>query len=233
MDEKRYKCVVLDDEPLALELIKGYVLKTPLAQCEGAYCQPFQAYKRLEAGDIDILFTDINMAGINGIDLARMVPKSTCVIFVTAFPNYALDGFKVNAVDYLMKPVQYSDFLKAFNKAVTYLRGAEVKPEERHYISIRCNYQAIKLDTSDIIYIEAVKDYMKVVTKDKHYLTLVTMKQLLNDLPEAEFVKVHRSYVVNKKYINVLGVDGIVIEDRNIPVSVQGRAAVNDIIAGK
>lgn len=228
----KYKCIAIDDEPLALSLIETYIRKTPELEFLGAYSNAMQAIEHISTGEVDIVFSDIQMPGINGIELAKTLPEHTFVIFITAFQEYALDGFKVNAVDYLLKPVQYVDFRKATFKAARYINSMQLA-SAKTYLTIRSNYQIIKIDTDDILYIEALKDYMKVVTKHKEYLTLVTLKQIIKNLPDMEFVKVHRSFVVNATHIKILTTDGIVIGKRTIPISDSMRGHILRIISSK
>lgn len=226
----KYKCIAIDDEPLALSLIETYIKKTPELEFTGAYSNAMQAMEKISTGGVDIVFSDIQMPGINGIELAKILPEHTYVIFITAYQDYALDGFKVNAVDYLLKPVQYVDFRKATFKAARYINSTQLA-SKKTYLTIRSNYQIIKLDTADILYIEAAKDYMRVVTTQKEYLTLVTLKQLIKSLPDTEFVKVHRSFVVNRRRIKILTTEGIVIGNRTIPVSDSMRGHILNVIS--
>ncbi len=228
----KYKCIAIDDEPLALSLIEAYIKKTPELEFAGAYSNAMQAMEKISSGCIDIVFSDINMPGLSGIEFAKILPDHTFIIFITAFQEYALEGFKVDAVDYLLKPVQYVDFRKATFKAVRYITSTQLASKKR-YLTIRSNYQIIKIDTDDIIYVEAVKDYMKVVTKQREYLTLVTLKQIIKSLPDLEFVKVHRSFVVNISQIKVLTTDGLIIGKRIIPVSESMKGHILNILNSK
>lgn len=225
----KYKCIAIDDEPLALSLIETYIKKTPELEFAGAYSNAMQAMEKISSGGVDIVFSDIQMPGMSGIELAKILPEHTFVIFITAFQEYALEGFKVDAVDYLLKPVQYVDFRKATFKAVRYITSTQLASEKK-YLTIRSNYQIIKIDTEDILYIEAIKDYMRVVTTQKEYLTLVTLKQIIKSLPDTDFVKVHRSFVVNISQIKILTADGLVIGKRTIPVSESMKGHILNII---
>lgn len=228
----KFKCIAVDDEPLALQLIENYIERTNELELVASYNNGIQALARAMNGDIDIVFSDIQMPGMDGIEFAKQLPKSTFVIFLTAFPQYALKGFEVDAIDYLVKPVKYLDFRKAAYKAINFVKGMRLL-EADNYITIRSNYQLVRIATNDIVYVEALKDYMRVVTTQNSYMTLITLKQLSKSLPEDKFIRVHRSFVVQKRFINNYSAGGIKIDKTIIPVSDNYKPVVVALVKGE
>lgn len=217
------RCLIVDDEPLALELLEGYVAKIPsltlLAKCSSA----FQAMEFLEHNDVDLLFLDIQMPGLSGIELSRSLINGPRVIFTTAFEKYALDGFKVDALDYLLKPVSFPEFLTAVNKAKRWFDHNTKNPasEARTSLFVKSDYKIVQIDFKNIQYIEGLKDYVKIYQEgvEKPVLTLMSMKSLEDNLPEQMFMRVHRSYIVNLDMIRTIERNRIVFGKTYIPIS--------------
>ena len=172
------KCVIIDDEPLALELMESYVRKTPFLELCGKYNSAVMA--------------------LNGLELSRMLPQDTRIVFTTAFDQYALDGFKVNALDYLLKPINYNEFLAASRKALEWfeLKHQANPSHEEDFIYVKSDYKLVQIRLEDILYIEGLKDYLKIYTENapRPVLTLVSMKSMEERLPYPRFMRVHRSY---------------------------------------
>ena len=156
------KCAIVDDEPLALDLLESYVNKTPFLELAGKYSSAVQAMNNLSGKDIDLLFLDIQMPELNGLEFSKMVDMHTRIVFTTAFDRYAIDGYKVNALDYLLKPISYVDFLQAANKALQWFELLQQPKEEVESIFVKSDYKLIQVELKNILYIEGLKDYIKI-----------------------------------------------------------------------
>ncbi|HNX43743.1 MAG TPA: LytTR family DNA-binding domain-containing protein [Bacteroidales bacterium] len=217
------RCIIVDDEPLALDLLEGYVVKTPWLILEGRFSSAFEAMAFLEKVKVDLVFLDIQMPGLSGLEFSRSLQNGPRVIFTTAFGQYALDGFKVEALDYLLKPVSYPEFLSAANKARRWfeLTGKSAGQLARNTIFVKSDYKMVQIELSKILYIEGLKDYVKIYREDteKPVLTLMSMKSLEENLPENIFMRVHRSFIVNLEKITTIERNRIVFGKTYIPVS--------------
>lgn len=223
-------CIIIDDEPLALDLLESYVLKTPFLHLEGKYLSALQAMKEMTDKQIDLIFLDIQMPGLNGIEFSRMVKPETRIIFITAFNQYALDSYRVNALDYLLKPVSYTDFVEAVNKALQWFElarksgqpastNAETKVMDSIYV--KSDYKLVQVKLKDILYIEGLKDYIKIYMENesKAILSLMSMKAIEELLPNGSFIRIHRSYIVQKEKIKIVERGRIVFGKNYLPVS--------------
>lgn len=217
------KAVAIDDEPLALEIIESFCQDVDFISLEKTFTQTAEAKKFLNKFPIDLLFLDINMPSISGIDFYKGLEQNTMVIFTTAHAQYALDGFELSAVDFLLKPYSPERFLTAANKAREFHNFLHHRQaaEERH-IFIRSEYSLVKISLSEIIYIEGLADYLKIHTDNgKTFLTRMTMKNILSKLPENEFVRVHRSFIIPLNRINAVRNKTISLgPDKEIPIGV-------------
>lgn len=168
------KCAIVDDEPLALDLLESYVNKTPFLELAGKYSSAVQAMNNLSGKDIDLLFLDIQMPELNGLEFSKMVDMHTRIVFTTAFDRYAIDGYKVNALDYLLKPISYVDFLQAANKALQWFELLQQPKEEVESIFVKSDYKLIQVELKNILYIEGLKEYIKIYEENSpqtHSLT--------------------------------------------------------------
>lgn len=229
---EKIRCCVIDDEPLAAQLISGYIDRTPFLENAGAFDSAQGAIKHVLEGKIGLIFLDINMPQLNGLEFARIIPPTTRVVFTTAYDNYAVEGFKVNAVDYLLKPVSYEEFKSA---AIRALREAPAhKPEEpvtlRDFIIVKSEYKLVQIAVDDIIYVEGLKDYVKICTKDSSIMTLMNIKNLEQSLPPELFMRVHRSFIVNKTKIKVIERNRIVFGNVYIPISETYKQAFSEYV---
>ena len=213
-------CAIIDDEPLALSLLESYVNKTSFLQLVGKYSSAVQAMNELPEKSIDLLFLDIQMPELNGLEFSKMVDARTRIVFTTAFEQYAIDGYRVNALDYLLKPISYTDFLQAANKALKWF-GLVQKPEEIDTIFVKSDYKLVQIELKKILYVEGLKDYVKIYTEDipKPILSLMSMKAMEELLPSARFMRVHRSFIVQKDKIRIVDRGRIVFDKTYIPVS--------------
>ena len=198
------KCVAIDDEPLALELIKNYVAWFPALQLVNTFEDAISGAEYLRNNPIDLLFIDINMPDITGIDLVRSLAVKPMVIFTTAYKNFAFEGFELEAIDYLLKPIDVKRFGKAVEKAVDYYKykTAFTKEGEDESLYVYSEYRMVKIELKEIEYIESMEDYIKIhLHTAKTILTLMPLKKVLEKLPEDKFQRIHRSYIVPVKKI--------------------------------
>lgn len=229
MKNLKISCLIVDDEPMARNLVESYVHKTPFLDLKGKCSSAIEAMEFLKTTPVDLLFLDIQMPDLTGIEFSKMLPKETRVIFTTAFDEYALDGFKVEALDYLLKPFDYAEFLAAANKASTWFnlvkrKQTAPKPvENNEFLFVKSEYKQVRIKLSEVLYFEGLKDYIKIWLKDqpKPILTLMSLKSLEDELPESQFMRVHRSYIVSLNNIDVIERSQILINDQRITVSDQ------------
>ena len=221
------KVVAIDDEPLALQLVKGYIEKTPFLELAGVFDNPLEAVGFIGSSEVDLILLDIQMPDLTGTELARVISGGPKVIFTTAYEKYALEGFRLDAVDYLLKPFSYAEFLKAAQKAEKLidaeknrLPSLEVKND---FIFIKSEYKTRRINFSEIHYIEGLKDYVKIfITGEKKpVLSLSTLKALEARLPGEKFMRVHRSFIVNLDTVKIIDRNRIVFGEVRIPVTDQ------------
>ena len=216
------KCVIVDDEPLALDLLESYVKKTPFLELAGKYSSAVQAMKELADQQTDVIFLDIQMPELNGLEFSRMLSPETRIIFTTAFDQYAIDGYKVNALDYLLKPISYPDFLQAANKALHQHELMHRSPQDEiDSIFVKSEYKLVQIKLKNILYVEGLKDYIKFYEEDtpKPVLSLMSMKAMEDLLPSSQFMRIHRSYIVRKDKIRIIDRGRIVFGKTYIPIS--------------
>ncbi|MDR0940027.1 MAG: LytTR family DNA-binding domain-containing protein [Mediterranea sp.] len=226
------RCALVDDEPLALSLLESYVNKTSFLQLAGKYTSAVQAMEELPKHPVDLLFLDIQMPELNGLEFSKMVDTHTRIVFTTAFGQYALDGYRVNALDYLLKPISYVEFLEAANKAVQWFELVQKKPEERESIFVKSDYKLVQVELRKITYIQGLKDYIKIYTEDnsKPILSLMGLKSIENLLPPSHFIRVHRSYIVQKDKIRVIDHGRIVFGKSHVPISDSYKRIVQNFV---
>lgn len=220
-------CTVIDDEPLALNLLKSYVERTPFLELKGTYSSAVEAINGLHEQPVELVFVDIQMPELDGINFAHMLNSNVRVVFTTAFSQYALEGYKTNALDYLLKPISYSDFLRAANKAREWFElinnegNGGIEKETEDSIFVKSDYKLLRIRYNDILYIESLKDYVKIYLESttRPILSLTSMKALEERLPTDKFMRTHRSYIVNLSKVDVFERGQIVFGQKIIPVS--------------
>ncbi|WP_228422435.1 LytR/AlgR family response regulator transcription factor [Chryseobacterium aurantiacum] len=220
MMNEKLRCIVIDDEPIGKELIVNFVKTIPFLELQASYEDPIEALMYLQSNEVDIIFSDIEMPKINGIDLIRTLTKQPSIIFITAHRDFALEGFENGVVDYLVKPVAYNRFLKAVNRAKERIQASsktQTEPKENNFsvdrIFIKVSGKLVKLILEDILYVEALGDYLKIVTDTESYTTLATLKSMEDILILPKFFRVQRSFIV--KLTAIKSVSGNVIELNN------------------
>lgn len=221
-------CVIIDDEPMAVNLVKSYVNKTPFLNLKGTFNSAIAAMDFLQNEPVDLLFLDIQMPDLTGLEFSKMIPKQTRIVFTTAFDQYALDGFKVEALDYLLKPFDYSEFLIAATKANEWFKLVKNKKEttlntNKEFLFVKSGYKQLRIKLSDVLYFEGLKDYIKIWLKNepKPILTLMSLKTLQEELPESDFLRVHRSFIVSLNNIEEIERSQIIINKQRITISDQ------------
>ncbi|MFC6859898.1 LytR/AlgR family response regulator transcription factor [Zunongwangia atlantica] len=239
MQNNLLKCLIVDDEPMALELLESYVLKTPFLELKGKCQSALEALSLINRQQIDLIFLDIQMPDLNGLEFSKTLSKDTRVIFTTAFDRYALDGYKVNAIDYLLKPFNYTEFLNAANKAKDWFE-LKNKPENpkisaasnSQFLFVKTDYKQKKIALNEILYFEGLKDYVKIFLKleTKPILTIKSLKSLEEELATDKFMRVHRSFIVALDHIDEVERNQIIIGDKRITVSEANREKFQEFI---
>lgn len=218
------KCLIVDDEPPAREIIRRYIEQVPTLELAGECANAIQAFTFLQPHNVDLMFLDIRMPQLNGNDFLKTLKNPPKVIFTTAYSEYALEGYELDVVDYLMKPIPFDRFLKAVNKAY---QQTAIKPEPVNtaeekkvdsFVYFRADRKMVKVTLRDILYIESMKDYVKVFTINGMIITKQSISSVEAMLPEKEFVRTHRSFIVSTRHIKSFTSDLIEIQDAEIPI---------------
>jgi len=231
------RTIAIDDEPLALQLVKGYITRTPFLELSAAFDNPLDAMEFLQQNEVELIFLDIQMPDLTGTEFTRILGGSHKIIFTTAFEKYALEGFRLEAVDYLLKPFSYEEFLKSAMKAEKLIRleradkGQEITANSE-FLFIKSEYKIRRINFNDIRYIEGLKDYVKVylVSETQPLLSLSSLKSLEEKLPKAKFMRVHRSFIVNLEKIETIERSRIIFGKVYIPVSDQYKEQFQEYI---
>lgn len=219
----KYNCIAVDDEPLALDVIENHLAQIPsfnlLKRCNSA----IEANEFLNNNAVDVIFLDIQMPGINGIEFLKALNHKPKVIFTTAYPNYALDGYDLDIVDYLLKPISFDRFLQAINKVQRILKQNQSKanPEQEksdNSIFVKADKKLIRIFLKDIYYLEGMKDYVKICTEKDVVAALMTMKHIDEVLPSDQFVRIHKSYIINLEKISSIVGNSVEIKKQLIPI---------------
>lgn len=227
------KCAIIDDEPLALNLMESYVKKTPFLELHGKYNSAVMALNEIDFKDVELIFLDIQMPDLNGLEFSKLLPSDVRIVFTTAFDQYAIEGFKANAIDYLLKPIDYNEFLTAAHKAREWFsmkRKAEAKDDrKKDFIYVKSDYKLVQIRLDDILYIEGLKDYLKIYleSEPRPVLTLASMRNMEERLPSPRFMRVHRSYIVQMSKVKTLDKGQIVFGKTRIPISDTYKAGVS------
>ena len=240
------KCIAVDDEPAALTLVSSYISQTPFLELAAKFNNALDALKHIHANpSLQLIFLDIRMANLNGVELARIIEqsdkkKNLKVIFTTAYDQYALEGFRVDALDYLVKPFSFVDFSKAAAKAFDYFTMMEGNQnqsdriitqvdEVKNAVYVKVEHQLVRVEIEDILYIESLKDYVKIYLKqtEKPLLTLTSLKKLQEKLPANQFLRLHRSFIVSTAAIKSATKTSVLVGDMTIYVSEQFKESFN------
>ena len=211
-------CIAIDDEPLALQLISEYCAKISFLQLDKVFSNTDEAKKWLQENKVDLLFLDIQMPDINGLQFYKSLVEKPAVVFTTAYKDFAVEGFNVDAVDYLLKPFEYDRFLKAAYKAKEYLDFLGSQELQMNSIFVKVNYEIMKINLKDLELVEALDDYIKLYIKPSPVLTLMTLKSIQEKLPPRDFIRVHRSFIVPLAKIEKFSKTKLVVAGKEIPI---------------
>jgi DNA-binding LytR/AlgR family response regulator len=235
----KINCAIIDDEPLARKGIKEYLEELDFLQLIGDFDSPLKASALLQTGDVQLIFLDIQMPKITGLDFFRTLKHPPPVIFTTAFPQYALEGFDLNALDYLVKPISFERFLKAANKAKEYYElrlkngVAEGKEGSADHVFIKVDGRLVKILFENILFVEALQNYIAVHTRDKKYISYLTLHSLCDFLPPAFFIKTHKSFIVAANKVESIEGNSLQIGSHQIPISRSLKEEVMERLLGK
>ncbi|MFV0366776.1 MAG: LytR/AlgR family response regulator transcription factor [Mangrovibacterium sp.] len=229
------RCLAIDDEPLALTQIASYIKKTPFLELKAACPNALEALEFLAHQEVDVLFVDINMPELNGLDFVRSLAKKPLVVFTTAYSEYAIDGFRVDAADYLLKPISYADFLRSAEKIRKHFLAQQ--PTENNqtvrseYIFVKSEYKTVQVKIDDILYIESRSEYLRIYRiGDTPIMTLGNMKMMEDHLPANQFMRIHRSFIVNLQKISTVERNHILMEEQHIPIGEMYKVALQKYI---
>lgn len=211
----KLKCVVVDDEPMAIEIITSYISKTPNLELIKSCKNASEAILFLQENKADLFFLDINMPEITGLSLAKIIDKQAKIIFTTAYRDYAIDGFNLNVVDFLLKPISFDRFLQAVQK----VSNIEVAENNNDFMFVRSDRRMVKVDFNSILYIESLSDYVKIFTTEKTIVIRETIRSLEEKLPRKKFIRIHRSFIISFKNITSFTNESIEINNKALPIS--------------
>ena len=224
------RCAIIEDEPLAQNVLKNYIEDHPALELSAIWNDALEAQKNLSLQNIEIIFLDINLPRLSGISFIKTLPHPPLVIFTTAYPEYAVEGFELDAVDYLLKPFSFERFLKAINKALEKLGKQEnnnsADPVPASFIFLKADKKVHKINLHDIHYIEATGDYVKVITTDGQYIVNNTLKKMQEELPATQFIRVHKSFVIATDKIKFFEGNYVKVGNTDIPIGASYREEI-------
>jgi len=226
------KCVVVDDEPLAITIIEGYLKKIPYVEIVGKFNSAIPVYEFLKETTVDLIFLDIEMPNISGIEFLKSLPAAPSVIFTTANKNYAIDGFDLNIEDYILKPITFERLLKSVNRVFEKLNNQQ-KPDKKDsekFLYLKENKKMVKVYLDNILYLESIKDYVKVITKCKTVITKQQISYFESILDEQKFLRIHRSFIVSIDKIDAYSLSGIDVGNTELPIGRKYKESVIDIL---
>lgn len=229
---KKMRCLIVDDEPVARKILREFVEQVPYLEIAGEFENAIKTGAFLQHDTADILFLDIEMPKLSGLDYLKRTAVQPLVILTTAFPEYALEGYELDIIDYLLKPVAFSRFLKAVEKAKEYaaLRNTVLPGPSPSYLFVRSEKRIEKIELKDILYIESLGNYVNIYTGNKKIVAYLTLKGLESQLPAHEFIKIHQSFLVSFPRINAIEGNQVKINDKTLPISRNYRDAVMQIV---
>lgn len=240
---RKITCIAIDDEPLALGLMVSHIKKTPFLKLIGEFDNPIDAMEFLQENTVQLIFLDIQMPDLTGVEFAGTLPENCKVIFTTAYDKYAVEGFRLHALDYLLKPISYKVFLESAMRAKKHfelVNSSDALPEltiktNENYLFIKADYQLRRIEYSEILYFEGLKDYIKLYleTENKPVVFNATMKSVEAKLPAEKFMRVHRSYIVNLEKVKTIERYRIIFGKERVPISEQHKEAFDEFVKRK
>lgn len=230
-----YKCIIIEDEPLAAEILQDYIADVPFLKLKNTYADAISALDDLRTNDIEVIFLDINLPKLKGLDFIQTLKHPPHIIITTAYHEYALQGYELNIVDYLLKPIEFSRFLKAVNKLnqlnpARSIAAAVATPLGKDYMFINANKKRIKIYFKDILYIESLKEYVRIYTTDQEIVAKFQLGQIEEHLPKADFLRIHRSFMVAKERIDAYTGTEIEIRNKQLPIGRSYKDQVNEFL---
>lgn len=228
------RCIAIDDEPLAVELLEDNIHKVPYLKLVASFSDPVEAFAKIQQEEIDLIFLDIQMPGLTGLQLIQSLSKKPMFILITAYEKYALESYNLDVVDYLLKPVSLDRFIKACSKAweLHQLKTAKKNNDKANdHFFINVDYSLLKIVFADVVYVEGLKDYVKIHLKstNKPVVARMSMKSLEEELPASQFIRIHKSFIASKQYITSVKKNKVYINDIELPVGENYKDAINEI----
>lgn len=239
---ERIKCIVVDDEPIARQYLSDYVAKMPQLELLAVFNSAKEAWEMIETGAADLVFLDIQMPGLTGIELIRTLQKKPAIILTTAYSEYALEGYELDVADYLLKPISFDRFARAVNKVADRLekQAGNLSPDglpsgekelpDRDFVFVKSGYKSVKVNISDILYVEGMKEYVVIHTKDKKFIKLDRMKNMENFLKGKGFIRIHKSYIVSLKGIDAVFGNTVETGGKQLPIGRSYKDELNHIL---
>ena len=233
------RCMAVDDEPIALEKLESYIRRIPFLELVALCDSPMEAVQVMMERRVDALFVDINMPDLNGMDFVKSLPVPPLVVFTTAYSEYAVEGFKVDAVDYLLKPFGLTDFQRAANKVKARYdqqNTAVIAQDEEDTLFLKTDYKVIRIDVKDIRYVQSMSEYLKIFLEGraKPVIVLLSMKKMEERLPENQFMRIHRGYIINLKKIQEVNKNRVIMDEETyLPIGDNYKEAFNSYLESK
>ncbi len=228
------QAIAIDDEPIALEIIKTLAAQVSFVELEACFTDAVEAITYIHSRKIDVIFLDIKMPGISGLELIKTLPKAPLVIFTTAYSEHAVQSFELNAIDYLLKPFSFARFLQACNKAheqVTLKNSYQNTAPVLHSLFIKSGYEQVKIDLEDLLYVESTGNYLKFITTEQTIVSRLTMSEAETLLPQSAFIRIHRSFIVAKKKITKIDKRSVWVNEKELPIGAFYSEEVGKFIA--
>jgi DNA-binding LytR/AlgR family response regulator len=230
------RCIIIEDEPLAQDVIKSHLQKSGRFDLVGSYRNALEAKDAIDKEEIDLIFLDIQLPGMTGINFLRSLTNPPLVVFTTSYPEYALESYEFNVIDYLLKPISYERFSKTIDKIIDgkiFKSSEESKPIQREYIFVKSNNKFFRIAFSDIVYIEGMRDYLKIHTPDHVIVTHQTMTEMENILPQGQFIRIQKSYIVSTSRIKAVSGNEVDLGKLLLPIGLNYKERIMSFIAGK
>lgn len=230
-----YNCIIIEDEPLAAEILQDYISDVPFLRLKKTFTDAISALDDLSANDVDVIFLDINLPKLKGLDFIQTLKNPPHIIITTAYHEYALQGYELNIIDYLLKPIEFSRFLKAVNKLKQLNPGPSITaavstPLGKDYMFINASKKRIKIYFRDILYIESMKEYVRIFTLDKVITTRFQLGQIEEQLPKSDFLRIHRSFMVAREKIDAYTSTEIEIQGKQLPIGRSYKEQVSEFL---
>lgn len=238
----KISCISIDDEPIALDVIEDHISKIPFLDFKGRFQNPFDAIEFLDTNKVDLIFLDIQMPELTGFEFLKALPKQPFIVFTTAYPDFALDSYEIEAIDYLVKPIPFERFLKGVSKVKSRMLSitdqqdnvkAQSCTDANDFIFVKTDYKTVKLFLDDILFIESMKDYVAFQLKEERVLSLLSIKSVEAKLPETNFIRVHRSFIINVSKIELIERNIITVNNSQIPIGESYREIFKSVIENK